>query len=195
MNMMNIDFTSPAVMISAVVAVLLIAIAIAVVVSRQKKKSALLRTRFGPEYELAVEQTGSTKKAEEELGSRLKRVEQLKIRELTVDERDRYLREWEAVQSHFIDHPPGAVNEAGELVNSLLVARGYPAGGFDQHVADISVNHSSLVGTYRLANGITSRAGKDDANTEELRTAMIHYRTLFEALLGAKTPTEQPVLV
>jgi lipopolysaccharide export LptBFGC system permease protein LptF len=102
MNMMNMDFTSPAVMIGAVVAVLLIATAIAVVAIQQKKKSALLRTRFGPEYELAVREAGSRKKGEEALHARVKRVEQLKIRDLTVAERDRYLREWEAVQLHFI---------------------------------------------------------------------------------------------
>jgi hypothetical protein len=195
MNMMNIDLASLAMAIGAVVALLLIAIAVAVVVIQQRKKSALLRTRFGPEYELAVRETGSRKKGEESLHSRVKRVEQFKIRDLTVAERDRYRGEWEEVQSRFIDHPRGAVTEADELVNSLLVARGYPAGGFAQQAADVSVNHSSLVGPYRTATGITSRAGKNEATTEEMRAAIIHYRTLFDALLGAKIPAEQAVLV
>jgi hypothetical protein len=110
---------------------------------------------------------------------------------LTNAERDRYLAEWETVQSRFIDHPRGAVTEADELVNSLLVARGYPIGGFDQRAADISVHHATLVGPYRQANTIATRAGKNEATTEELRNAIIQYRTLFDALLGTATIYDQ----
>jgi hypothetical protein len=40
------------------------------------------------------------------------------------------------------------------------------------------------VGPYRLANSITARAGRNEATTEEMRNAMIQYRTLFDALMG-----------
>ena len=76
-------------------------------------------------------------------------------------------------------------------MNSLLVSRGYPAGGFDQRAADVSVHHSTLVGPYRQANAIALRAGRNEATTEELRTAMIQYRTLFDALLNANATVEQ----
>jgi hypothetical protein len=191
---MNIDFSSPAVIIGLVVVVLLIAVAIAVIVELQKKKSAKLRNRFGTEYDLAVSETGSRKRAEEALNARCKRMERLNIRDLTVAERARYLSEWESVQLRFIDHPRGAVTEADELVNSLLVARGYPAGGFDQRAADISVNHATLVGPYRLANSITARAGRNEATTEELRSAILQYRTLFDALLGTDTAIQHRVV-
>jgi hypothetical protein len=189
-SLSNIDFSSPAVIIGVVVVVILIAAAIAVVVNLQKQKTAKLRSRFGTEYDLAVREAGSRKKAEEALNSRCKRIEHLKIRDLTVAERQRYLVEWDTVQARFLDHPRGAVTEADELVNSLLVARGYPVGGFEQRAADISVSHSALVAPYRLANAITMRAGRNEATTEELRTAMIQYRTLFDALLGAKAALE-----
>jgi hypothetical protein len=190
-SLSNIDYSSPAFIISVVVVVVLIAAAIAVVVHLEKVKTAKLRNRFGTEYDLAVSEAGSRKKAEEALHARCKRIEHLKIRDLTVAERQRYLGEWETVQSRFLDHPRGAVTEADELVNSLLVARGYPVGGFEQRASDISVRHSTLVGPYRLANAITMRAGRNEATTEELRTAMIQYRTLFDALLGANTSLEQ----
>ncbi|MGD0628287.1 MAG: hypothetical protein ABR987_02985 [Terracidiphilus sp.] len=190
-SLSNIDYSSPAFIVSVVVVVVLIAAAIAVVVHLEKLKTAKLRSRFGPEYDLAVREAGSRKKAEEALHARCKRIEHLKIRDLTVAERQRYLVEWETVQARFLDHPRGAVTEADELVNSLLVARGYPVGGFEQRAADISVTHSALVAPYRLANVITMRAGKNEATTEELRTAMIQYRTLFDALLGAKPALEQ----
>ncbi len=187
----NIDFTSPAVLIGAVVVVVLIAVVIAVVVDMEKKKTARLRSRFGAEYDLAVSELGSRKKAEAALNARLKRVENLKLRDLTVAERTRYLAEWETVQSRFVDHPRGAVTEADELVNSLLVVRGYPTETFEQRASDISVHHCNLVGPYRVANSITGRAGKNEATTEELRTAMIQYRTLFDALLGMDTTIDQ----
>ena len=189
--MNNIDFSNPVVIIGLVVVLVLIAVAIAVIVNLQKKKTERLRSRFGPEYDLALRESGSRKKAEEALHGRVQRIEQLKIHELSLVERDRYVAEWETVQSRFIDHPRGAVTEADELVNSLLVSRGYPAGGFDQRAADISVHHSTLVGPYRQANAIAIRASRNEATTEELRTAMIQYRTLFDALLNAKASVEE----
>lgn len=189
--MSNVDFSSPAVIIGIVVVVALIGVAIGVIVNLEKKKSARLRDRFAAEYDLAVEETGSRKKAEEALESRIKRMELLKIRELTAAERARFLIEWEMVQSRFVDHPRGAVTEADELVNSLLETRGFPNGGFAQRAADISVDHAHLVGPYRQANSIALRAGRNEATTEELRTAIIEYRTLFDALLGASEPIER----
>ena len=195
MSFSNINLTSPAMMIDLAVVVVLIIVAIAVAIHLEKKKTARLRGRFGPEYDAAVREAGSRKKAELALRERVKRIDGLKIRDLTGAERGRYLADWEAVQSRFIDHPRGAVTEADELVNSLLLTRGYPAGGFDQRAADVSVNHSTLVGPYRTAYGITARAGKNEATTEELRNAMIHYRTLFDALLGANTSIEDRPLI
>jgi hypothetical protein len=187
----NIDFTSPAVLIGAVVVLLLIAVAIAVAADLKKKKTARLRSRFGAEYDLALSETGSKKKAEETLHSRVSRIEKLKFRDLPIAEREHFLSAWGTVQSRFVDNPRKAVVEADELVNSLLVARGYPAGEFEQRAADISVNHSTLVEPYRLAHSITARSERNEATTEELRTAMIQYRTLFDALLETETATDQ----
>jgi glycine/D-amino acid oxidase-like deaminating enzyme len=183
----NIDFTSPAVLIGAVVVILLIAVAIAVAVDLKKKRTVRLRQRFGAEYDYALSEAGSRNAAEEALNARVKRIEYLKIRDLTVAERERFLAEWEVLQSRFVDHPRGAVIEADELVNALLALRGYPAGGFEQRAADVSVSHAALVEPYRLAHAITGRAGRNEVTTEELRTAMIQYRTLFGALLETNT--------
>src|ERR1700679_3528539 len=106
--MNNIDFSSPAFIIGVVVVVVLIVVAIAVAINMEKKKTARLRSQFGPEYDLALSETGSRKKAEQALHSRLRRIEQLKIRDLTIAERDRYAMEWETLQSRFIDHPRGS---------------------------------------------------------------------------------------
>ena len=92
------------------------------------------------------------------------------------------------MQSRFIDYPKGAVTEADELVSSLMQTRGYPVADFDQRAADISVDHPLVVDHYRAAREIALRLRKGEASTEDLRTAMIHYRSLFEELVQVRTP-------
>ena len=64
-----------------------------------------------------------------------------------------------------------------------MKARGYPVADFEQRAADISVDHPRLMETFRSAHAIAVRIAKDAANTEELRTAMIDFRFLFEAFV------------
>jgi hypothetical protein len=156
-------------------------------VHQERKRTAELRSRFGPEYERVVREDGHRRKAEARLLARMRRVHHLNIRPLTPAELDRFRSEWESVQARFIDHPRGAVTEADELVNAVMLARGFPVGRFEQRAADISVNHSHLVQAYRSANSITARVGSNEATTEELRTAMIHYRALFDDLLQMRS--------
>jgi hypothetical protein len=146
---------------------------------------------FGPEYDRAVLTHGSQRKAEAKLADREKRVEKLNIRDLDPTEHERFSKRWEAVQSRFVDSPKGAVAEADDLVSSAMKARGYPVSDFDQRAADISVDHPRVVENYRSAHAIALRVGKDAATTEDLRTAMIHYRSLFEELVQAPTAVER----
>ena len=74
--------------------------------------------------------------------------------------------------------------EADHLVRELMAKRGYPMGDFERMAADISVDHPTVVATYRAAQAIAARDASGEANTEELRQAVIHYRTLFDELLG-----------
>jgi hypothetical protein len=96
--------------------------------------------------------------------------------------------DWHAVQSRFVDHPKGAVREADELVSSLLRARGYPVADFDRRAEDISVNHPRLAEYYRSAHGVALRMGRDEISTEDMKTAMIEYRSLFEELVQIQRP-------
>ena len=157
---------------------------------RNRRKTAGLRQRFGSEYDRAVLEHGSEHKAEAKLADRETRVESLKIRELGATERERFLADWNAVQSRFVDHPKGSVTEADELVASLMQARGYPVADFEQRAADISVNYPRVVESYRSAHAVAVRLGRDEATTEDLRNAMIQYRTLFDELLQVRSPGE-----
>jgi hypothetical protein len=185
---MNLDLLDPKVIVlAAVVVILIIAGAVWLYVRQRRSTTADLRQKFGPEYDRAVLAHGSERKAESNLTEREKRVEKLKIRDLDPIEHERFSRQWKSVQSHFVDSPKGAVAEADDLVSSVMKARGYPISDFDQRSADISVDHPRLVENYRSAHDIALRVGKDEATTEDLRTAMVHYRSLFEDLMQVPT--------
>jgi hypothetical protein len=188
LNNLNIDYQNPAFIIGAIVVLLAIVVIISLIVDRRKKNTLKLRDRFGAEYDYCLREHNARDKAEADLQERIRRVDRLKIRELTISERDRFVAEWGTIQSRFIDHPRGAVTEADELVNAVLQARGFPASGFVQRAADLSVRHPQLVDPYRTAHGTTVSAAKNEATTEELRTAMIHYRALLDEMLQVNAP-------
>jgi len=148
------------------------------------QKTKRLRSRFGPEYSRAVEQTGNRRRAEESLERRAKRVEALHIHPLKADERKRYAGSWQRVQAEFVDNPKSAVTHADELLGEVMAAQGYPMSDFEQRSADLSVEHPVVVQNYRAARDIALKHRKGEANTEDLRQAMIHYRTLFEELVA-----------
>jgi len=150
----------------------------------QRSRSIRLKDRFGPEYSRTVAETGDRWKAESELQRRAKRVERLRIRGLEPNERRRFVDAWKDVQARFIDDPDGTLVEADRLVGSVMSAEGYPVGDFEQRAADISVDHPRVVDNYRAAHQVALRHGESKVATEDLRRAMIHYRTLFEELVG-----------
>ena len=187
---MHLNLVDPRLIAGGILIVLVVVACVALYLRRRRRTTAGLRKRFGPEYDRAVLEHGSGHKAEAKLADRETRVESLKIRELGATERERYIADWHAVQSRFVDHPKGAVTGADELVSSLMRARGYPTADFDQRAADISVNHPRLVEYYRSAHEVAVRLGRDEASTEDLRTAMIQYRTIFDELVEVKSPGE-----
>ena len=161
---------------------------VAWVVSR-RRRTELLQERFGPEYERTVRQIGAAR-AEADLLEREKRVQKLTLRELTSEERERFVTEWRAIQSRFVDVPEQAMTEADRLVDQLMQARGYPVADFEQRAADISVDHPRVVNNYRTARHIASRYQRGEATTEDLRKAILYYRSLFDDLLH--TPLSAP---
>ncbi len=188
---MNFSLTDPKIIALAAIVIVILAIGAWSFVRNRRKTTAGLRQKFGPEYDRAVLTHGSERKAEARLADREKRIEKLNIRDLDPMEHERYAKQWQSVQSRFVDSPKGAVAEADDLVSSVMTARGYPVSDFDQRAADISVDHPRVVENYRNAHAIALRVGKDAATTEDLRTAMIHYRSLFEELVQAPATVER----
>lgn len=166
-------------------AVVIIAILVAIIVAAQRRnRSAALQHRFGPEYERTVKATGDRDAAEKELAERERRVKRMHIEELPAGAKDRYTEEWMTVQTRFVDQPRTALGDADRLVTSVMRDRGYPMDDFEQRVSDLSPDHPAVVDNYRAAHDIAQRSERGEVSTEDLRQAMIHYRTLFTDLLG-----------
>lgn len=166
-----------------VVLVLLVLAAAALFVVQTRKRKAL-QERFGPEYDRTVEDSDGKRRAERELRERAEHRDTLDIKPLEPAAREDYAEQWRATQERFVDAPDAAVTEADRLVARVMQQRGYPVGDFDQMARDVSVDHSQVVQEYRAAREISERNDREQATTEELRQAMMHYRALFSDLLG-----------
>jgi hypothetical protein len=163
--------------------VILALVAVGAWLYTRKRQSDRLIQRFGPEYGRTVDDLGSRTKAESELREREKRVEKLDIVPLAPEEAARFADAWKTLQGRFVDNPKGVLIEADQLVRELMQMRGYPMGDFERRAADISVHHPAVVDHYRAAQAIAMRDRRGEADTEELRMAVVHYRALFDELL------------
>jgi len=167
-------------------------IAVAAWLAYRKNESHRLEKRFGPEYGHAVDEMGSRTKAEAELRAREKRVSKFNIVPLARGDADRFSEQWKALQARFVDNPKGVVSEADLLVRDLMMKRGYPMADFDRLSADLSVDHASVVDHYRAARQIAERDQRGEADTEDLRKAVVHYRALFDELLEVESTPARP---
>jgi hypothetical protein len=138
-----------------------------------------MRRQFGPEYDRLAKELGS-RKAAAELTARQRRVDALGIHPLSAEQQARYSGEWTTVQEQFVDAPAAAVSAADTLIWDVMRDRSYPADNKDASVEALSVYHARPLDGYRQAQDIRT----ESASTEELRTAMIRYRALFQDLVG-----------
>ena len=179
------------------VAILVVVILLALLAffAGRQRRSRRLQDKFGPEYDRTVEQTGGRRAAEAELLERAERRAELNIVPLEPEARTRYIEAWRNTQALFVDEPVQATREADRLITSVMRDRGYPVDDFDQRAADLSVDHPQVVDDYRAAHAIAARNDRSEANTEDLRQALVHYRSLFEELLEDRhtdrSPTEE----
>lgn len=157
--------------------------AIAYVVINQQR-SARLKKRFGPEYDRAVESADSRQDAESHLSDVERRRKRLDIAPLSETSRRQYASQWESVQRQFVEDPYGAVVAADDLIVAVMSERGYPVDRFDDRADLVSADYPEVVTDYREAHTVRRRG--DDASTEDLRQAFVHYRSLFDEMLGER---------
>jgi hypothetical protein len=182
MNLSEISTTQIVVVIAILV---MVAAGIAIWLFSRKRRTEKLRTQFGgAEYARTLKEGGSRRQAEAALDKRAVRVEALHIRPLASGDRARFVDSWGRIQARFVDGPGSAVADADRLLGDVMSTRGYPVSDFEQRAADISVDHPLVLDNYRVAHKSALLQARGQASTEDLRQAMIHFRTLFEELVG-----------
>src|SRR3954454_18720653 len=169
------------------IVVLVVVVLLAVAASRRRRTTEL-RDRFGPEYDRTVEATDDRRGAEQTLLDRSRRRDRLDIRPLPEAARARYAEQWRGIQERFIDDPAGSVGAAHALLDQVMGERGYPTSDFEEQADLVSVDHPRVVENYRAAYGVYTRQRDGKATTEDLRDALVRYRSLFEELLHPDTP-------
>ena len=174
--------------VAAILIIAAIVVAAILYYQREAQRRRHLRERFGPEYDRLVGTTGSSRAAERELVAREQRAAAFHIRSLSLEERTGFTGRWQQVQAEFVDNPKLSLAHADDLLGEVMSARGYPVRDFEQRAADLSVEHPVVVQHYHAAHAIALRHRKDQATTEDLRQAMIHYRALFQELVSDVAP-------
>ena len=181
---MNVPEIGPMQVLIVVAVILLASAGIAIWAFGRKRKTQALQAKFGSaEYNRTVRAGTSRRQAESSLEKRAERVDNLNIQPLAPEDRARFIECWARVQARFVDGPGSAVTEADQLLGDVMSTRGYPMSDFEQRAADISVDHPLVLDNYRAAHQGAMRHTRGQASTEDLRKAMIHFRTLFEELV------------
>lgn len=167
----------------AIVGIIIAVIVVAaiVILGPALLRQARIRRQFGPEYNRLAKELGS-RKAAAELIARQRRVDALGIHPLSAEQQTRYSGEWATVQQRFVEAPAAAVSAADTLIWDVMRDRGYPADDREASVEALSVYHARPLDGYRQMQDLRS----ESSGTEELRTAMIRYRALFQDLVGAQ---------
>ena len=169
----------------AVVVISVVLLALIGAVIWRVLRTRRLRDHFGPEYDHTVASSGDRRHAERELERRQKHFKELELRPLSTNEQRELSARWKGVQTEFVDRPESAVATADTLITEAMRARGYPLENEPQRQADLSVELPREILEYRSAREIAEHSARGEASTEDLRRAMVHYRTLFSALLAS----------
>jgi hypothetical protein len=154
----------------------------------RRRKTQALRARFGPEYDHVLHSARTPAEAERELLDRQARVEKFSIKPLSREDSERFTAAWRSVQARFVDDPRTAVVEADRLITDVMRRRGYPLDDPNRVMDDLSVDHAHVINHYRAGREIVARHEKGQASTEDLRQAMVHFRTLFDELVTGVRP-------
>jgi hypothetical protein len=168
-----------------VIVIVVVLIILAAAMAARRRRTMALRERFGPEYDRTVGAREGQRAAEADLRGREREHARLDIKPLSEAARVRYTEEWQVIQQSFVDQPEEATTAGYDLVNRVMEERGYPMRDFDARADLVSVDHPDVVENYRVAHGIHERARQHQASTEDLREALLRYRSLFEELLRA----------
>ncbi len=176
------------IVIAVVAAAALVLVLALISVGAKKRRRAHLQERFGPEYDRAVSDSGR-RDAEQRLGDVEREHEELDIRPLSSAARERYLEEWQQAEARFVNDPKDAARSAERVVARVLADRGYPGDAdTEARAAHVAVDYPEVVERYRHGHAMLV-ADNGDQDTEDLRKAMIDFRSVFDELVTDDTRT------
>jgi len=98
------------------------------------------------------------------------------LRPLAPESRERYIAEWDQIETKFIDAPEEAVRQAESVVMSVLRERGH------------SLSERDLPSEVQRAHKL-GYSSKD--RTEGMRQAMLHYRAVMERMMGPEDQAQR----
>ena len=169
-------------LIVVIVAVVVVAVVVALVL--RARRNAQLRNQFGPEYDRTVDESGK-RAGVRELKDRKARHDELELTPLDPSTAQRLRDEWRLAQERFVDAPAESVADAHRVLRTALDARGYPTRDDDDRVAMLSVDHADVLDRYRTGMATESKwREQGTTDTEDLRLAMQHYRSVFDRVVG-----------
>ena len=158
------------------------AVAVAAWWGWHERRRAHLRDRFGSEYDRAVSDSGR-RDAERRLSAVEDEHDELDIRPLSEAARERYLEEWHTIEARFVNDPEDSAKAAERVVLRALEERGYPTGrDAEERSAHLAVDHPDVVERYRHGRAMLGEV-KGAEGTENLRKAMLDFRTVFEEVV------------
>ncbi|MBA3562248.1 MAG: hypothetical protein H0W35_05965 [Actinobacteria bacterium] len=177
------------IVIAAVVAAAALVLVLALVsVGRKKRQRAHLQERFGPEYDRAVSDSGR-RDGERRLTDVERDHDELDIRPLSEAARERYLEEWRQAEARFVNDPKDAARSAERVVERVLADRGYPADtNAETQAVHVAVDRPDVVERYRHGHAMLA-SENGDQDTENLRKAMLDFRSVFDELVTDDTQT------
>ena len=174
--------------IAVIVAVVVVIALVAVALALRARQHANLRRTFGLEYDRTIDSEGGKRAAAKELKDRQSRHDELEIEPLDPVVAQRFRAQWRLTQERFVDAPAESVAGAHRLLREALSTRGYPTSDDDERMAMLSVDHADVLDRYRRGMA-TEQSWRDSGTTEteDLRQAMQHYRSVFDRVVGDTT--------
>ena len=173
-------------------AVLLLVLALLSVGKKKRQRAHLqrahLQERFGSEYDRAVSDSGR-RDGERRLTDVEREHDELDIRPLSEAARERYLEEWRQAEARFVNDPKDAARSAERVVERVLADRGYPADtNAETQAVHVAVDRPDVVERYRHGHAMLA-SENGDQDTENLRKAMLDFRSVFDELVTDDTQT------
>ena len=144
-----------------------------------------LTSKFGPEYDKAVQDSMSRARGHVNVREPQISDEHYALRELSATKRDHYGQWWTHVQTIFVERPAVALVEADRLTADLMLDRGYPVTDRHTSLESLTPRHAHLVRRLRRAHDLSKAA----VSAEQMREALLDYRAVVSELLAVDLRT------